>query len=140
MLQSGTGDAAAGHTIYQSRCGSCHRLFDEGGTLGPELTGYDRTNVDDLLLNIVDPNASIREGYINYEITTDDGRTLSGTIKEKSGNTVTLQPFGGQELTLSADQILNMEAQPTSIMPERLLDGLTAQQIRDFFAYLGQKK
>ncbi len=136
VLKANTGNAVAGQTIYQSRCGSCHQLFGEGGHSGPDLTGYDRRNVDELLLNIVDPNASIREGYVNYHLTTQDGRTLVGTIREQSGNTTTIQPFGGEEITLSNDQILHMQAQPTSLMPERLLDGLTEQQLSDLFAYI----
>jgi putative heme-binding domain-containing protein len=129
---------SAGRTIFQSRCGSCHKLFDEGGNLGPELTGYDRSNLNDLLLNIVDPNADIREGYVNYLITTLDGRTLVGTILERSGSTVTLQPPAGEAFILHTDQIKEMQAQSTSLMPEHLLEGLTDQQIRDLFAYLMQ--
>jgi putative membrane-bound dehydrogenase-like protein len=140
VLRANSGNAIAGKSIYQSRCGSCHQLFGDGGDLGPDLTGYDRRNVDELLLNIVDPNASIREGYVNYLIETEDGRSLLGTIRERSGNTVTIQPFGGEEITLSNDQILSMQAQPTSLMPERLLDGLTEQQLSDLFAYIQQTK
>jgi hypothetical protein len=34
------------------------------------------------------------------------------------------------------DQVAEMKAAGTSLMPEGLLDGLTDQQLRDFFAYL----
>ncbi len=139
VVQSGNGNPAAGQVIYQSRCGSCHILFDEGGTLGPELTGYDRSNLNDLLLNIIDPNADVREGYVNYHIRTVDGRTLVGTISARSGETITLQPQAGDPITLHTNQLKEMQAQSTSLMPERLLDGLTDQQIRDLFAYLMQK-
>ncbi|MFK5973978.1 MAG: hypothetical protein QM485_11975 [Flavobacteriaceae bacterium] len=44
------------------------RLFDEGSSLGPDLTGYDRNNTNYLVFSIVDPNADIREGYVNYQI------------------------------------------------------------------------
>jgi putative heme-binding domain-containing protein len=138
LVPSGKGNAPAGRVIFQSRCESCHKLFDEGGNLGPELTGYDRSNLNDLLLNIIDPNADIREGYVNYHIITTDGRTLVGTLTARSGGTITLQPPAGEALTLHTDQIKEMQAQPTSLMPERLLEGLTDQQIRDLFAYLRQ--
>lgn len=136
LLKSGTGDPVAGHSIYQSRCGTCHRLFDEGGNIGPDLTGYDRRNLNDLLLNIIDPNAEVREGYVNYYITTTDGRALTGTIAARSDQAVTLQPLGREAITLAADQISEMRAQPISLMPERLLSGLTDQQVRDLFSYL----
>jgi putative heme-binding domain-containing protein len=124
--------------IYQRSCGSCHRLFGEGGDIGPELTGYDRDNVNYLTLNIVDPNADIREGYVNYRIEKTDGQIIIGTIKDRSGGNVTIKPLGGNEMTLSATEVKNMEAQKTSIMPERILEPLSDQEISDLFAYLGK--
>ena len=63
LLKSGTGNPITGRLIFNSVCGRCHRLFEEGSTIGPDLTGYDRSNISDLLANIIDPDAYIREGY-----------------------------------------------------------------------------
>jgi putative heme-binding domain-containing protein len=136
LLKSGSGNSTAGRAVFNSVCGSCHRLFEEGGTLGPDLTGYDRRNVSDILLNTIDPNADIREGYGMYHITTTDGRTLVGKITAQNGETISLQPLGGDNINLAAKQIKEMKAQKTSLMPERLLEGLTDQQIRDLYAYI----
>ena len=137
-LKNGTGQVAAGKSLYGSYCGSCHQLFDEGANIGPDLTGYDRDNINYLTLNIVDPNADIREGYVNYLIEKKDGQIVVGIISDQSAGTVTVRPIGGEEITLSTDQIKEMTAQTTSIMPERLLESLSDQQIRDLFAYIGQ--
>lgn len=139
LLKSGTGNLSTGRSIFNSTCGSCHRLFDEGGSIGPDLTGYDRSNLNSLLLNTVDPNAYIREGYVNYHITTIDGRTLVGTITDRSGGTITIQPLSGEKISLSTDQIKGMQAQQTSLMPEHLLDKLTDQEIRDLFSFFMQE-
>jgi putative heme-binding domain-containing protein len=136
VLKTGPGNLSLGQPIFQSSCGSCHKLFGEGGTLGPDLTGYERGNVNYLLTHIIDPNIDIREGYDYYHVTTTDGRTLVGTIAARRGTTITLQPVGGEAITLTANQIKSLKAQPTSLMPERLLDNLTDQQIRDLFAYI----
>ncbi len=135
-LNRGTGDEFSGKILYSSLCGSCHRLFNEGGTLGPDLTGYDRNNINYLVLNIVDPNADIREGYVNYRIVKKDGGTLMGTIVNRGGETITLKSFSGEKYTIINDQIKTMEAQQTSLMPERLVDNLTDQQLRDLFSYI----
>ncbi|MEQ6118239.1 PVC-type heme-binding CxxCH protein [Reichenbachiella sp. MALMAid0571] len=137
-LQSKNGDIKTGQLIYQRSCGSCHRLFGEGGDIGPELTGYDRDNVNYLTLNIVNPNADIREGYVNYRILKTDGQVIIGTIKDRSGGNVTIKPLGGTETILSSTEIKLMEAQKMSIMPERILESLSDQEIRDLFAYLGK--
>jgi putative heme-binding domain-containing protein len=140
LLKSGSGDAVKGRTIFSSRCASCHRLFDEGAAIGPELTGYDRKNLHDLLANIVDPNAYIREGYETYHITTTDQRSLVGALESKNGSTITIRPFNGERITLSLDQVEKMVEQKTSLMPEGLLDGLTDQQMRDIISYIMKDK
>ncbi|MEX2234961.1 MAG: c-type cytochrome [Cyclobacteriaceae bacterium] len=135
VLQSGTGNPAPGRLIFMNSCGACHRLFGQGGMPGPDLSGYDRKNINDMITNIVDPGAYVREGFVTYRITTADGRILSGTVAERTGSTVRLNLVSGERLTLSEADIKDMEAQP-SIMPDNLLDPLTDQQIRDLFAYL----
>ncbi|HEX8040781.1 MAG TPA: c-type cytochrome, partial [Chryseosolibacter sp.] len=134
-LNGAAGNPDAGKSVFMNTCGSCHRLFDRGGTLGPDLSGYDRRNVSDLLSNIVDPGAYIREGYATYGITTVDGRTLSGIIEGKSGESLSLKLLSGDVITLPESEIREMRAQP-SMMPERLLNNLSDQQICDLFAYL----
>ncbi len=137
-LKTGSGDITAGKSVYTANCASCHRLFDEGGSIGPDLTGYDRTNLTYLALNIVDPNADIREGYVNYRIVKKDGQVLVGTMTDRSGGNITIKPIGNEEITLSSDEIEEMEAQKISIMSERLMESMTDKQIRDLFAYLGK--
>jgi putative heme-binding domain-containing protein len=140
IMKTGRGDLVGGHQIFISKCAPCHHLFDEGGIMGPDLTGYDRRNLNDLLTNIVDPSGYIREGYVSYHIITVDGRTIVGTIKSKTGNSVTIQPYSGDPVTLSTNQVKDMQPQKTSMMPERLLEGMADQQIRDLVSYLMKPK
>ena len=135
ILQAGTGNPGPGKKIFVNSCGGCHRLFDNGGTLGPDLTGYDRKNISDLVTNIVDPGAYVREGYVMYRLRMKDGRTLLGTVADRSGKSVTITLLSGENLTLPENEITEMVAQP-SMMPDNLLDRLDDQQIRDLFAYL----
>jgi putative heme-binding domain-containing protein len=136
-LRSGSGDADKGRVLYLTHCGRCHRLFDMGGNIGPDLTGYERSNTNYLLQNIIDPNTFIREGYGVYQVTTSDGRTLEGKIVSRNGNALTFEPpLGGRKITLLTSQIKEMKEEQASVMPERLLDGLTDQEVRDLFSYL----
>ena len=82
LIKSGGGNATAGHAIYMKKCGVCHTLFGEGGKTGPDLTGYERTNLDFLATAVVDPSAAIREEFTSFAVITDDGRTLTGLIDE----------------------------------------------------------
>ncbi len=136
MIQAEPGEIAEGKLLFTAVCGSCHTLFGEGNDLGPDLTGYDRSDLNYLLQHTVDPNVEIREGYINFWIETKDGRNLAGTIADQSGGTITLRNFDGSELTLAESEITRMEAQKQSLMPERLLEVLSKKQLQDLFAYL----
>ncbi len=137
-LSSGHGNIEDGKTVYTTFCGSCHRLFDQGGTIGPDLTGYDRSNVNYMALNIVNPNADIREGYVNYKVTKKDGQIILGIMTDRSGGNVTIKQLGGEEITISSEDIEELTAQKTSIMPEHIIKTMTEQQIRDLFVYLAK--
>ena len=139
IIKSGSGNLSNGRTLYLANCGYCHKLFNEGGNVGPELTGYERSNTNYFLLNIIDPNADIREGYGLHRLVTTDGRTLEGKITSTNGDTHTIQTQAGKEIILSMRQIKEMKALPVSIMPERLLDRLNDQEVRDIFAYIMKK-
>ncbi|CAG5016950.1 hypothetical protein DYBT9275_05670 [Dyadobacter sp. CECT 9275] len=139
-LQSGTGTVAHGKVVFTNLCSSCHKLYNEGGNIGPDLTGYDRGNIKELLLNIADPNAFIREGYVNYHLVTTDGRTITGNILSQNNRSVTIKPFGEDPLSIGVEQIKEMTPQKTSVMPERLLEGISDQQLRDLFTFITQQK
>ena len=141
LIGTGEQNVKKGRTLFLSNCGSCHQLNGEGGISGPELTGYDRSNPDYLLLHIVDPNADIREGYEVQRIVTTDGRILEGRLKSQSGGTITIEPpLGGKSTVLSQERIAAMEVQQTTYMPERILEPLSDEEVSDLFAYLMQVK
>ena len=114
----------------------CHKLFEEGNSVAPELTGYERGNLDFWLPAIIDPSLEIREGFGNYVAKMKDGRVLIGMIAEQNPQTVTLKDVAAQTTQLSREEMISLEATPVSLMPPGLLMGLTDEQLRDFFSYL----
>jgi putative heme-binding domain-containing protein len=44
-------------------CSVCHKLFGEGASIGPDLTGAGRDSSDYLIENIVDPSAIVAADY-----------------------------------------------------------------------------
>ena len=53
MLQAA--DFSAGRPVFAKNCATCHRLFDDGAKVGPDLTGSQRANLDYVLENIRGP-------------------------------------------------------------------------------------
>jgi putative heme-binding domain-containing protein len=136
LVRGGGGRAHEGKPLYQALCAQCHTLFAEGGKIGPELTGYERSNLEFLLPSVVDPSAGLREEFTNFVVGTRDGRTLTGFIETQTSRTVTLRALDGQTTMLPRTEIASIAGQPESVMPEGLLAVLTDQQIKDLFAYL----
>lgn len=136
LLRSGRGEIAAGKTVFTKNCATCHKLFGEGGNAGPELTGYERTNLDFMVPSIVDPSAAIREEFTNFAVFMNDGRTLTGLIQDQNTRTVTLRGVENQTTLVDRDQIETLKALPVSLMPDGLMTRLNDQEIRDLFAYL----
>jgi putative heme-binding domain-containing protein len=136
VVQAGRGDPYAGQKLFQAACASCHQLFARGGKVGPDLTTYQRSDVDALLLQIVNPSAEIREGYENFLLETTDGRSLTGFLVRRDEKLVVLRGPDGQNVSVEPKEMTELRAAGMSLMPEGLLDGLTDQQIRDLFAYL----
>jgi putative heme-binding domain-containing protein len=135
-LKAASGNPYAGEPIFMARCAACHQLFHKGGSIGPNLTAYQRDDLNTMLPSILDPSAEIREGYANYLVQTKDGRALNGFLSDQDANVVVLRGFDGQDVSVPRADIREMKPAGTSLMPGGLLDGLGEQQLRDLFAYL----
>jgi len=130
-----SGSRSAGRGIYQQACASCHRLFDSGGTIGPEITGSQRTNLDYLLENLLDPSATVAKDYQMQVIATATGRVVTGLVVSENEKRVTVQTVN-EKLVVPTDEIEIREQSSVSMMPEGMLQKLTTRQVRDLIAYL----
>jgi len=124
-----------GRMLYTALCGTCHKMYGQGGKIGPDLTGSGRANLDYLLENIADPSGVVSADYRMSLLTLKDGRTLSGVITETNARTLTLNTLT-EAVTLDRAEIIKQETSPMSMMPEGLLLALQPEQVRDLIAYL----
>ncbi len=131
-------DKVKGKELYGQLCGTCHKMYGEGGTVGPELTGGGRDNLDYLLANILDPSEVVAKENQLSIITMKDGRSLSGMIRASDERTTTLQTLA-EKITLPTADIAKTETLPISLMPEGLIDSLPREQVRDLIGWLMDK-
>lgn len=130
------GNPDEGRKVFAQACAVCHKLFDEGNAVGPDLTTADRRSLDVLLQNIVNPSAYIRPEFVSYEAVTQDDQSLSGLLVESAPAAVTLLDRNNQRHILPRDRLVSLRESELSLMPEGLLEALTPQQIMDLFSYL----
>ena len=128
-------DLSQGRLVYSRTCQKCHRLYGEGGEIGPDLTGSNRANLDYVLENSVDPSAVIPRDYRMSTAITADGRVLTGIITVDAPEAIVLQTVN-EKLVISRDDIEELRPSPLSMMPEGQLEALEPEEVRDLVVYL----
>lgn len=128
-------DLRAGRRHWDKSCAKCHTLFGEGGKIGPDLTGSQRSNLDFLVENIVDPSATLAENFRLTTLSLTDGRVIQGVVLTRTEQTWEVQT-ATDRVAIAVKDIEQHEPTRLSLMPDGLLDLLSPPEIRDLFAYL----
>jgi putative heme-binding domain-containing protein len=131
------GDAIRGRAVFARTCQQCHTLFDVGGSVGPDITGSNRSDLQYILENIVDPNAVIPNDYRSTTVATKDERVLTGIVKKDDAASLTIAT-ANETLVLPKGDIDTVQLSEISMMPEGLLAPLTDQEVRDLIYYLSR--
>jgi putative membrane-bound dehydrogenase-like protein len=125
----------AGRSVFQKVCGNCHKMFGEGKTIGPDLTGSNRDNLDYLLENIIDPSRVVPAELRQSAVLLLDGRVINGTITRQNENTLTIQTIT-EEYRVPREEVETIRKLTQSLMPDGLMTPLTDNQVRDLIGYL----
>ncbi len=128
-------NVANGQALFAKSCQQCHKLYGEGGAIGPDITGSNRANLDYLLSNIVDPSSEVGRDFRMSVVRTTDDRVITGIVVERTAARIVLQT-ATDRLTLSPDDVESVKESLLSIMPEGQLDVLTREQVRDLIAFI----
>lgn len=131
-------DKNAGRAVFNLACAACHRLYGQGGEVGPDLTGSGRDNLDYLLDNIADPSAVVSADFRMTVANLKDGRTLNALVSARTERTLTLKTMT-ETVTVQRSDVESLQESSLSLMPEGLLESLTPAQQRDLLAYLMHK-
>jgi len=133
----GMGDAQLGREIFYKgqKCITCHRVGDEGGSVGPNLSGVGkRTKRDYLLESIVVPSAKIVKGFETQAIVLIDGRIVTGTVQSEDEYEVVIADAKNQT-RIRKEDIDERIASDVSTMPT-LANLLSVDDVRHLIAYL----
>jgi len=130
-----TPDLTNGKKVYAENCGKCHKLFGEGGDIGPELTGSDRRNLDYILQNVITPSAVVGKEHRMQSVILEDGRVVSGAILEQTPATIVVQTVE-KKIAIARTDINSIEPTGLSLMPEGQFDVLSQEHVRDLIGYL----
>lgn len=134
------GDAARGASVFTDlkfSCFTCHKVGEQGGDIGPELTNVGGTlSPEDIAASVLWPKLSIKEGYEAFAVSLDDGRMIQGYKVEETPKKLTLRDAAsGKTLSAPTDEIEEMQSIGT-LMPEGLAEAMSQQERADLIRFL----
>jgi len=132
-------DVELGRAVFAKTCMKCHVLYGIGHQIGPDLTGSNRSDLEYLLSNIVDPSAVMAKEYRPVVIATEDGRVVTGLLKGEDARSVTLQTTDAL-VVIPRSEIEDRIDSEQSMMPEDQLKQFNEQEVRSLIAYLREKQ
>jgi putative membrane-bound dehydrogenase-like protein len=131
-------DLSKGRQVYAKNCASCHKLYDDGGDVGPALTGSQRGNLDYILENVLDPSAVVPREYQVNVIELKSGRVINGIVQSETDRSLTLRT-ANETILVPKDEVESRATSKLSMMPEGIFEKMTEQEVRELVAYLRGK-
>jgi quinoprotein glucose dehydrogenase len=138
------GDEARGKDIFFEKiavsCVRCHKIGDNGGDVGPDLSKTGREKTREYLLEaLVEPNKAIAKGFETVVVTLDDGREHVGIVKAETDDELVLVTADVKTITVDKKTIEERTTGP-SAMPNDLVKHLTLRELRDLIEFLANQK
>lgn len=131
---------ARGRELYtQVTCAACHSIGGSGGSTGPDLTGAGgRFSLRALAENVVQPSRVVSDLYRDTVFTLENDTSVTGRVLSEDAQHVRLLLTGlpEREQELETSSIASRRPATVSRMPENLLKGLSADDVRDLFAFV----
>ncbi len=134
-------DVGHGRFVYDQVCGNCHKLFGDGKEIGPDLTGSNRRDLNYVLENVLAPNAIIGKDYQMHAFLMNDGRLITGLVREETDSSIRVVMTAGTEVVLDPAEIESRKLSDQSMMPMEQFDKMHPADVADLIAYLaGQQQ
>ena len=132
-------DRENGAALFKKSCAACHKLYGEGKAIAPDLTGANRSNLEYLLMNIIDPSSVVPKQFTTSVIALKDGRVITGVVISETEQTLVIQT-DKEQLSVARGDVEETKNTGKSLMPDGMLDTLTPEQVRDLFGFMMPRK
>jgi uncharacterized protein len=133
------GDASRGKEVFKKECAKCHTHSGEGGKVGPDLTGMAAHPRSELIVQILDPSRSVEGNFLQYTVSTSDGRVTNGLLAGETKTSIELLDAEGKKQTILRDDIDELASSKKSLMPEGFEKTIPAEGLADLLQFLAQK-
>jgi putative membrane-bound dehydrogenase-like protein len=130
-------DPMKGKMLFAKHCAVCHQLDNVGVEVGANLkAALGNKTKEALLIDILDPSREVDPRFVNYRVTTLNGRTVTGILAVETPASITLRRAENAEDTILRGQIDTIVATTKSLMPDEFEKQMTKQEVADLIEYL----
>ncbi|MDB4570961.1 c-type cytochrome [Akkermansiaceae bacterium] len=134
------GDRVRGEALFKSAragCVACHKIGNQGGMIGPELSAVGSgVPADRIITEVLWPARQVKGGYALSRISMKDGRILQGYLQEsRDKNLLLLRDFAGAGMHEVEAEMVTKQESIGSLMPPTA-QSLSRDELSDLFAYL----
>ena len=138
---AGGGDPGEGAIVYEDNCSECHTLNDEGGEVGPDLTGISAKGLKFIDEAILQPAKSMTKGFETYVVVDKEGRQTIGLKTRDEAGEIDITKANGDEVTIAKADIKEIKIDDTkSVMPDDLSEAMTVKDYQDILSFLMLQK
>ncbi len=126
-----------GKKVFKQNCTACHHIGnEEGGSIGPQLSGIGTWGLRAITEKVLNPNGSISTAYRTYNITLKDGKKFSGLYRREEGAVLVMANYGGQEFIVPKAQIEKKEESKVTLMPDQFPNTISKHDFDALLKYL----
>lgn len=136
------GDPKKGEQLFfgVAECSSCHAVAGKGGFIAPELTNYAQSHSPAQTRAAITEFASRASRIPVVTVTTADGNTLRGVVRNEDNFSLQVQDLDGGFHFFSKPALKRIDREPASLMPSNYGQTLTSAQLDDLVSYLSSVK
>ena len=135
-LAQSTGNHDVGKELFKKNCLTCHQVAGEGKQVGPNLDGIGNRGLDRVLEDLLAPNRNVDVAFRTTTVVTNEGKAISGLLKELEGNRISIVDSQAKETILNSDMIEERIGSTSSPMPSNFGETLSIDQLKDLVAYM----
>jgi len=137
-----TGNTKNGEQIFRTKgtCLNCHSLGNEGGRIGPSLSGIGaRRSATHLKVKIETPSSDVPANFRLVQLTTKAGKSLRGIRVNEDTFSIQIRDFSGNPQSIWKDDIAQITSEKKTNMPA-YRDRLSETEMNDLVAFLAAEK
>src|SRR5262249_54564514 len=135
-----SGDVRRGAEVFRSpqfACLTCHKVGEQGGTVGPDLTFVSRClPPDQIVESVLWPKRQIKEGYMAISVVTRTGMVHTGYKQRENDKELVLKDPPTGNLVRLAKRDIEERTEVGTLMPDGLAEAMSTEQRRDVIRFL----